>query len=76
MTTLQSYYDLLSRHDWYYTFSDDGSVYRAGAASEANLRKIADESPEHRALFEGFAKHYFSGSAWGNERQPLPARPV
>jgi len=27
-------------HDWYYDYSDDGRVYRAGRASEDNLEKL------------------------------------
>lgn len=75
MTTLADFYDMLERADWYYAFSDDGGVFRAGEAHFAKLNTMADQSPAHRALFDGFKKHFFTGRAWNNERAPKPHRP-
>jgi hypothetical protein len=78
--TLQSYWDMLYRHDWYYDFSDDGSVRRAGQAAEAKLQAIAKASPEHQALWDGWSAHFFTGPTWAepNYREvapPYPPRP-
>lgn len=71
MTTLTDYWDRLRRHDWYYGFSDDGRVYRAGEAESQAIRAIAKESPEHQAMYDGFVAHYSDHG----ERPPLPPRP-
>ena len=39
--TIEEYYALLKSHDWYYSFSDSASVYRAGEKSWDNISKIA-----------------------------------
>lgn len=75
MTTLAEYYDMLSRHDWYYAYSDDGSVFRRGEAANQKLAAIAKTSPEHAALLAGYKQYYFSGKPWGTERAPKPGRP-
>lgn len=74
--SLADFYDKLDRADWYYVFSDDGSVYRAGEHELATLEAMAEQSPEHRALFDGFRKHFFTGRAWNNEQVPKPDRPA
>ena len=43
--TKEQYAKMLDSHDWYYQFSDDHRVYRAG---EANRRKL-----EHYAKIDG-----------------------
>lgn len=74
--TLAQFYEALLHHDWYFAFSDDAGVCRAGEHAEKKLELIATQSPEHRALYDGFTRHYFSGPAWKTEQTPLPARPV
>lgn len=73
--TLQQYWDSLNRHDWYYDYSDDHSVWQRGSAELSRLRAMSKQSPEHTAMFEGFKKHYFSGESWGTEKAPKPVRP-
>lgn len=33
----------LRNHDWYYDYSDDGSVWRRGLAEADNIRRIRNE---------------------------------
>lgn len=73
--TLRKFYDRLKNHDWYYTFSDDFGVWQLGNAAEAELKAMAQLSPEHAALYNGFSQHYFSGESWGTPKAPLPVRP-
>lgn len=75
MTTLQEYWDQLNRHDWYYEYSDDHSVWQRGGAELGRLKALSDLTPEHRALWEGFNKHMFSVEAWKTEKAPKPERP-
>lgn len=73
---LADYWDGLNRHDWYYMYSDNDSVYRKGSENEARLARISKESPEHAKLWEGFNKHHFSGLPWKTPKAPKPRRPA
>lgn len=70
--SIQSFYDDLVHHDWYYEYSDDGRVWRQGRADKERLEAEAKAGGvEYEALYQGFARHYFS---YGNGPE-LPARP-
>jgi hypothetical protein len=73
--SLKEFYQQLKRHDWYYPFSDDHSVYMRGDADRKRIEAIAKQSPAHAALLEGFRKHYFTGKPWDTEQAPLPEEP-
>lgn len=70
--TLKEFYQELEKHDWYYDMSDDHGVWERGTANKRRLEGIAEESEEHRKLYEGFSQHYFSGEPWGTEKKPKP----
>jgi hypothetical protein len=55
---------MLEHHDWYYNYSDDGGVWRAGEQAQDRLIKTSKESSDHLKLFESWSKHYFSGEPW------------
>jgi hypothetical protein len=73
--SLAAFYDRLASHDWFYSASDDRSVYARGTEATKILEAIATQSAEHAALMKGFAGHHFSGEPWNTRKQPLPARP-
>ena len=72
---LSQFWDELNRHDWYYDFSDDFSVWKRGSDRDKELRVMANESPAHQELMDKFSKHYFSGKPWGTDKAPKPERP-
>jgi len=75
MDTLQTLWDRLNKHDWYYSYSDDHSVWQRGEADWKELTTMAaaiDGGPE---LKSAFSAHYYTGEPWGNEKQPKPERP-
>ena len=74
-TTLREYYGILNSHDWYYSFSDDYTVYRKGRDAQIKIEGMAEQSEEHKKLYSGFKNHYFSGPAWGSDKAPLPEVP-
>lgn len=67
-TPLPEYYDMLSRHDWFYMMSDDRSVYSRGSSNEGKIQSIAKQSPEHRDLYEAYVAY-----TW--KKGPKPERP-
>ena len=74
--TLQTLYGLLENHDWYYEYSDDGRVYRAGRDAEMALREASKESAAHLELYSTYHEYVFSGPAWNTEKKPKPASPA
>lgn len=74
-TALQDFYDRLERADWYYDFSDDDRVWRAGTAAFQRLRAEAHSDPAKLALYGAFHDHMFSGPSWKTPRAPKPKRP-
>lgn len=74
--TLEGFYDELKKHDWFYRMSDDHRYYVPGEKSLKRVLKIAEQSTEHKALYDAFHAHHFSGPNFGGgERSPLPERP-
>jgi hypothetical protein len=60
---LNAYISELSSHDWYYTYSDDGSVYRAGERKEQALRAKAKEHPVYQKAWNIWSGWVFAGDA-------------
>jgi len=54
--TIKEYKDLLDHHDWYYEYSDDHSVWKAGCANESRLIQIAEGKPKWMELFVHYAR--------------------
>lgn len=77
LITPADFYRKLLAHDWYYAWSDDSSVYRAGQVAHALLVQLAHNAgPVQKWLLSEVSKHYSTGKAWGTERHPLPAPPT
>lgn len=51
---LKAFHEALKAHDWYYDFTDDNRVWRAGKANEEKLVKWSQKSPEHRKMWTEF----------------------
>lgn len=75
MVTLKEYYKMLKEHDWYFDWSDDGRVWEKGRAAHSRLAAMSTQSPEHKALWEGFKSHKFTGKPWNTEQAPMPEEP-
>lgn len=69
---LKEYFQSLMGFDWYYAFSDDGRVWRAGEARGAELKRISNTSPTHKAMWEAWSNHMFSGEPWKTKQTPEP----
>ena len=67
--SLADYWQMLDRHDWFYDYIDDYRLWSRANAEHNRLQDIADQSPEHAALFDAMEAH-------GWQRGPLPPQPV
>ncbi|MAH42243.1 hypothetical protein CL614_00760 [archaeon] len=45
-------YDRLMKHDWYYSFSDDGGVYRRGEADRDEIKEILKVTDGAREIWD------------------------
>lgn len=75
--SLKEFYDLLERHDWFYSYSDDHSVWLAGTRRVDELRAIAAKGgQEYADLLKAYEDHMFTGKSWNTEQAPKPVRPA
>jgi hypothetical protein len=58
---MQELETMLRNYDWYYHFSDDGAVYRAGIAKTAELNaKVKSLGNDGKRLYQAFYDIQFS----------------
>ncbi len=57
----EAYAKRLKNHDWFYEYSDDGSVWRAGNQAQKNLIADAMTYPLLSALFTEYSTWIFNG---------------
>lgn len=67
--SLEAFFARLARHDWFYSYSDDGGAYHLGSDEQAQLERIARQSPEHEKLFRDFESYIMVGGE-------MPALPI
>ena len=73
--TIQEYWDLLCKHDWYYEFTDDGKKHSQGSWERKAIVELSSTSTEFLKLYTDFMQYYFSGLAYGTPKAPKPERP-
>lgn len=75
--TIEQFYDMLDRHDWFFGYSDDSRVYRYGSDNLERLKEIAGSlGGDHAALLAAFQRHHFSGAPWSTPKWDKPSRPA
>lgn len=65
MATKREHLLNLRRHDWSYMMSDDGQVYRRGAAAESGLITAEKNNPELAGMFKQYYDWWW-GTTGGN----------
>jgi hypothetical protein len=73
---LTDFYQMLEKHEWFHIIDEDEARYQAGAEFYENLRKLADQSPEHKDLFNKYERWVWSKSNGGLTEVPKPPVPV
>ena len=72
--TWRSFWDMLANHDWYYSFSDDHSVYKAGTKSEARIKKLAEQHPVMQNMYKAW-EDYIHARITGEDNAGLLGKP-
>lgn len=57
--TLEEYELRLKKHDWYFRYSDDARVFRAGQEEEKKLLETSLKSKEHEKIYITYCDKYF-----------------
>lgn len=74
--SLAVFWILLDRFDWFYSYSDDGSVWRHGDMLNDRLIMLAAANgDEYVQMYSSFGKHHFSGEPWKTPKAPKPPKP-
>ena len=61
--TPKQFWTMCRVHDWHHMYSDDPSVYREGRESLADLKSVAEKSPELLAIYEAWEDNQLGGGA-------------
>lgn len=58
---LKNLWDLLEKHDWYYTYSDDHRYYVKGSKERKVLQSMVQENERLMKLYKDYADYVFNG---------------
>ncbi|QZI94431.1 hypothetical protein MelnitzEXVC044M_150 [Methylophilales phage Melnitz EXVC044M] len=62
---IREYFKQLRYHDWYYNYSDDHRVWKAGSANYDLIRDKSKENLTYKRMYNEFMK-------WMNSERELP----
>jgi len=62
---IREYFKQLRYHDWYYNYSDDHRVWKAGSANYDLIRDKSKENVTYKRMYNEFAK-------WMVSKRELP----
>ena len=68
--TKQEYFVLCARHDWFYDYSDDHSVWRRGNDMQKIIREVSREMPDYEPIYKAWVS-YINALDTGN-KLPVP----
>jgi hypothetical protein len=58
---LVEYYEALQKHDWYYEYSDDHSVWANGSENYHKLFRDSTKSKQHEELWDSYQRYVLCG---------------
>ena len=66
--TPREYWTACRLHDWFYEYSDDPGVFRAGVQASYRLIQLKNDRPDLAAIFEAWKDHAINSG-------PVPTEP-
>jgi hypothetical protein len=60
--TIEEFYDMLEKHDWYYDFADDHRYWKAGKASLEKIKILTQKDSIFARLYLDYSTWIFSNS--------------
>jgi len=70
--TQEEFFNACKNHDWTYSYSDDGRVYRQGEAADSKLTAKAKTDPVFEKIHTAWYNYVWSGPHRNTERLPRP----
>lgn len=58
--TKDEFKEILEKHDWFYSMSDDHRVWKAGVAAEGRIKEIRESDPTLNQLYLDFVNTRFN----------------
>lgn len=55
---VKEYFDLCSKHDWFYSFSDDFGKYNRGKSNEVYLKSYFIYNPIYEQIYNDWSLFY------------------
>ena len=55
--TKQEYFNLCARHDWFYDYSDDHSVWKRGNDMQKIIRAVSEELPDYAPIYKAWVNY-------------------
>lgn len=73
LPTLRQYYKDLDKHDYYYQYSDDGTVYSGGQRMEDYLKTVADQGgPAYKTLYKQMVAYHTRPQGSSMQKPAMP----
>lgn len=69
MTTLNEFYDMLQKHDWFHEMNDTYKDTMAGRKELKVIERVSLQSKEHEELYDSYHDYIFGVNI------PKPKRP-
>ena len=71
--TLNEYFEMCKRHDWYYKMSDDHEWYLIGRQKEKELIQYAESNKRFDEIYKSWKKFAYSGDGFGVSGMKKPS---
>lgn len=72
MLTIEEYFDMLRRHDWFYEYSDDHSAWQRGQAGKVELRNLAKANEQFAIMLEDYNNYINAVISEGPKQETVP----
>ena len=72
MLTVEEYFDMLKRHDWFYEYSDDHSVWQKGQSAKAELQSLAKTNDQFAIMLADYNSYINAVISEGPHQETVP----
>lgn len=68
------YVETLDHHDWYYSYSDDHSVWRRGNETHKNIVGMTKSHPVYQEVYSAFSTYAFTSDKSSEDYKAMVAK--
>lgn len=70
--SIEEFFMKLRRHDWFYEYSDDHSVWQRGQAARHELRQLAKENDTFALMYDDYINYINAIVKEGPKQESVP----